>query len=192
MQCNFYTVNMHVILLIVCQNKVWFLPIQKHALHRWKGFRRIFQNLCCYMCSLILVLWLLLYQLAHSYSLLFYFNRMESKRLLKHGTWMTVKRTRGFLITVSPKNSFLWTSFQVCTFLICTWTLVYKWKKFNFLFLKLKSLHLLYLELGIISWRLNPDNWEKDENLKKIREARGYSYMVCALRLAMMIHCLMF
>ncbi|CAN6299363.1 unnamed protein product [Urochloa humidicola] len=32
-------------------------------------------------------------------------------------------------------------------------------------------------ELGIISWRLNPDNWEKDENLKKIREARGYSYM---------------
>ncbi|KAG0549459.1 hypothetical protein BDA96_01G257700 [Sorghum bicolor] len=32
-------------------------------------------------------------------------------------------------------------------------------------------------ELGIISWRLNPDNWENDENLKKIREARGYSYM---------------
>ncbi|KAF8722872.1 hypothetical protein HU200_022006 [Digitaria exilis] len=32
-------------------------------------------------------------------------------------------------------------------------------------------------ELGIISWRLNPDNWEKDENLKKIREARGYTYM---------------
>nr|CAB3494656.1 unnamed protein product [Digitaria exilis] len=30
---------------------------------------------------------------------------------------------------------------------------------------------------GIISWRLNPDNWEKDENLKKIREARGYTYM---------------
>jgi len=32
-------------------------------------------------------------------------------------------------------------------------------------------------ELGIVSWRLNPDNWENDENLKKIREARGYSYM---------------
>ncbi|KAL6641104.1 hypothetical protein ACP70R_019285 [Stipagrostis hirtigluma subsp. patula] len=32
-------------------------------------------------------------------------------------------------------------------------------------------------ELGIISWRLNPDNWENDENLKKIREARGYSYV---------------
>ena len=40
-------------------------------------------------------------------------------------------------------------------------------------------MHILYLELGIISWRLNPDNWENDENLKKIREARGYSYMVC-------------
>ncbi|CAN6307923.1 unnamed protein product [Urochloa humidicola] len=32
-------------------------------------------------------------------------------------------------------------------------------------------------ELGILSWRLNADDWEKDENLKKIREARGYSYM---------------
>lgn len=34
-------------------------------------------------------------------------------------------------------------------------------------------------ELGILSWRLNADDWENDENLKKIREARGYSYMVC-------------
>ncbi|KAL5210047.1 hypothetical protein ABZP36_005670 [Zizania latifolia] len=32
-------------------------------------------------------------------------------------------------------------------------------------------------ELGILSWRLNADDWENDENLKKIREARGYSYM---------------
>ncbi|RLN39112.1 heat stress transcription factor A-2d-like [Panicum miliaceum] len=32
-------------------------------------------------------------------------------------------------------------------------------------------------ELGILSWRLNADGWENDENLKKIREARGYSYM---------------
>ncbi|CAD6343412.1 unnamed protein product [Miscanthus lutarioriparius] len=32
-------------------------------------------------------------------------------------------------------------------------------------------------ELGILSWRLNAGDWENDENLKKIREARGYSYM---------------
>ncbi|WVZ55574.1 hypothetical protein U9M48_006215 [Paspalum notatum var. saurae] len=32
-------------------------------------------------------------------------------------------------------------------------------------------------ELGILSWRLNANDWENDENLKKIREARGYSYM---------------
>uniref|UniRef100_J3N2Q4 Acireductone dioxygenase n=1 Tax=Oryza brachyantha TaxID=4533 RepID=J3N2Q4_ORYBR len=32
-------------------------------------------------------------------------------------------------------------------------------------------------ELGVISWRLNPDNWENDENLRRIREARGYSYV---------------
>ncbi|KAJ1687055.1 hypothetical protein LUZ63_018445 [Rhynchospora breviuscula] len=32
-------------------------------------------------------------------------------------------------------------------------------------------------ELGILSWRLDADNYENDENLKKIREARGYSYV---------------
>ncbi|KAM0936597.1 putative oxidoreductase [Dioscorea sansibarensis] len=32
-------------------------------------------------------------------------------------------------------------------------------------------------ELGVVSWHLNnPDNYEVDEDLKKIREARGYSY----------------
>ncbi|GJN30363.1 hypothetical protein PR202_gb18660 [Eleusine coracana subsp. coracana] len=30
---------------------------------------------------------------------------------------------------------------------------------------------------GILSWRLNSDDWENDEKLKKIREARGYSYV---------------
>ncbi|KAF8369493.1 hypothetical protein HHK36_012698 [Tetracentron sinense] len=34
-------------------------------------------------------------------------------------------------------------------------------------------------ELGVLSWRLDADNYETDEELKKIREARGYSYMVC-------------
>ena len=45
--------------------------------------------------------------------------------------------------------------------------------------LMLKFYHLGHLELGILSWRLNADDWENDENLKKIRQARGYSYMVC-------------
>jgi 1,2-dihydroxy-3-keto-5-methylthiopentene dioxygenase len=39
--------------------------------------------------------------------------------------------------------------------------------------------HLEYPELGILSWHLSADGWENDEKLKKIREARGYSYMVC-------------
>uniref|UniRef100_G3MP97 Acireductone dioxygenase n=1 Tax=Amblyomma maculatum TaxID=34609 RepID=G3MP97_AMBMU len=32
-------------------------------------------------------------------------------------------------------------------------------------------------ELGVISWRLNGGDHETDEDLKKIREARGYTYM---------------
>lgn len=32
-------------------------------------------------------------------------------------------------------------------------------------------------ELGLLSWRLDADNYETDEELKKIRESRGYSYM---------------
>ncbi|KAM0897823.1 hypothetical protein ACQ4PT_022291 [Festuca glaucescens] len=32
-------------------------------------------------------------------------------------------------------------------------------------------------ELDVVCWRLNADDWERDENLKKIREARGYSYV---------------
>ncbi|KAG6497342.1 hypothetical protein ZIOFF_045241 [Zingiber officinale] len=32
-------------------------------------------------------------------------------------------------------------------------------------------------ELGIVSWRLNPVDYENDADLKKIREARGYSYV---------------
>lgn len=35
-------------------------------------------------------------------------------------------------------------------------------------------------ELGVVSWRLNADIYETDEELKKIREDRGYSYMVCS------------
>ncbi|KAM0988642.1 hypothetical protein FF1_012662 [Malus domestica] len=32
-------------------------------------------------------------------------------------------------------------------------------------------------ELGVLSWHLDADNYETDEELKKIREERGYSYM---------------
>ncbi|KAJ6321696.1 hypothetical protein OIU77_011717 [Salix suchowensis] len=37
----------------------------------------------------------------------------------------------------------------------------------------------LYLntELGVLYWRLNPENYENDAELKKIREDRGYNYM---------------
>lgn len=33
-------------------------------------------------------------------------------------------------------------------------------------------------EIGVLYWRLNPQNYENDDELKKIRETRGYSYMV--------------
>lgn len=36
-----------------------------------------------------------------------------------------------------------------------------------------------HVELGVLSWRLDADNYETDEELRKIREDRGYSYMVC-------------
>ncbi|KAK4478125.1 hypothetical protein RD792_017404 [Penstemon davidsonii] len=32
-------------------------------------------------------------------------------------------------------------------------------------------------ELGVLSWKLDADNYETDPELKKIRESRGYSYM---------------
>ncbi|CAD5319567.1 unnamed protein product [Arabidopsis thaliana] len=32
-------------------------------------------------------------------------------------------------------------------------------------------------ELGVLCWRLDADNYETDEELKRIRESRGYSYM---------------
>jgi hypothetical protein len=33
-------------------------------------------------------------------------------------------------------------------------------------------------DLGVLSWKLDADNPETDPELKKIREERGYSYMV--------------
>lgn len=33
-------------------------------------------------------------------------------------------------------------------------------------------------ELGVLYWHLNPKDYENDDELKKIRESRGYNYMV--------------
>ncbi|KAH7856651.1 hypothetical protein Vadar_003913 [Vaccinium darrowii] len=41
------------------------------------------------------------------------------------------------------------------------------------------SCHVNVAELGVLSWRLDADNYEADEELKKIRADRGYSYVVC-------------
>lgn len=99
---------------------------------------------------------------------------MARRRSSKHGIWMTVKRTRGFLIIASPRSSFLLINSQVCA---CP-ALILNPCDMLIDLLILKFYHLGHEELGILSWRLNADNWENDENLKKIREARGYSYMV--------------
>ncbi|XP_028751246.1 1,2-dihydroxy-3-keto-5-methylthiopentene dioxygenase 1 [Neltuma alba] len=32
-------------------------------------------------------------------------------------------------------------------------------------------------ELGVLYWKLNPNDYENDEELRKIREERGYNYM---------------
>jgi hypothetical protein len=100
---------------------------------------------------------------------------MARRRSSKLGTWMTAKRTRGFHIIVSLKSSFLLTNFLVCA---CPASILNPYDILIDL-LMLKCYLLGPPELGILSWRLNPDDWENDENLKKIREARGYSYVVC-------------
>ena len=33
-------------------------------------------------------------------------------------------------------------------------------------------------ELGVLYWKLNPIDYENDEDLRKIRQDRGYNYMV--------------
>lgn len=35
-----------------------------------------------------------------------------------------------------------------------------------------------YADLGVLYWHLNPKDYEKDEELQRIRETRGYNYMV--------------
>lgn len=33
-------------------------------------------------------------------------------------------------------------------------------------------------ELGVLYWQLNPNDYENDEELRNIRETKGYDYMV--------------
>lgn len=33
-------------------------------------------------------------------------------------------------------------------------------------------------DLGVVHWQLDPDKYENDPELEKIRRSRGYSYMV--------------
>ena len=47
-----------------------------------------------------------------------------------------------------------------------------------------------FSELGVLSWRLDADAYETDPELKKIREDRGYSYMVCQTDLYNLFVCL--
>ncbi|RZS28412.1 hypothetical protein BHM03_00062013, partial [Ensete ventricosum] len=46
------------------------------------------------------------------------------------------------------------------------------------LLLEIDHLILPPTDLGIVTWRLNAENHESDEDLKQIREARGCSFMV--------------
>lgn len=50
--------------------------------------------------------------------------------------------------------------------------------KHVFLFSFYDELLCHFSELGVLSWRLDADKYETDPELKKIREERGYSYMV--------------
>lgn len=45
---------------------------------------------------------------------------------------------------------------------------------FNLLFMRNED----YAGLGVLYWHLNPEDYENDEELQKIRQARGYNYMV--------------
>lgn len=43
---------------------------------------------------------------------------------------------------------------------------------------------MCFVELGVLYWKLNPENYENDSELGKIREERGYDYMVRELYLS--------
>lgn len=41
--------------------------------------------------------------------------------------------------------------------------------------MKLAIVHVYFAELGVLTWRVDADNYENDENVKQIRESGGYS-----------------
>ncbi|KAJ4828590.1 hypothetical protein Tsubulata_019596 [Turnera subulata] len=66
----------------------------------------------------------------------------------RHGLWMMVVKTKDYPTSVIQMSPFRWITWQEC-----------------------------YTDLGVLYWQLNPKDYENDEELKKIREARGYNYM---------------
>ena len=91
---------------------------------------------------------------------------------------MIVMKIRGFPITVSLRNLYPWINLLVS--ILDKKQLLFDHKKI-FDILVIVGSHVYLAELGVLSWRLDADNYETDEELKKIREERGYSYMVCTL-----------
>lgn len=47
---------------------------------------------------------------------------------------------------------------------------------------------MCFAELGVLYWKLNPENYENDSELAKIRDERGYDYMVRACLLSLMFN----
>lgn len=70
-----------------------------------------------------------------------------------------------------------WTNLPVCTLNVNVLQIIKHIKRFSLTALEQFNL----AELGVLSWRLDADKYETDEELKKIRAARGYSYVVCYL-----------
>lgn len=99
-------------------------------------------------------------------------HRILERKLFKHGIWMIVMQTRDCHIIKNQRSLYLWTSLLVSIFGAC----VYLTAVMEFC-TPLNHVHVL--ELGVLSWRLDADNYETDPDLKKIREDRGYSYQVC-------------
>lgn len=102
----------------------------------------------------------------------FIFCRMRGRKLYRHGTWMIVMKTNDYPITEIQRNLSRQRNLPVCTS-------VQHYQILNFKLFECTYEPLFdFAELGVLSWRLDADNYETDEKLKEIRESRGYSYTV--------------
>lgn len=91
----------------------------------------------------------------------------------RHGSWTRAKKILGCLTIAIPKSSFHWITWLVRPPSLFLFLFVY-----DFLFYLLLMGIGDYADLGVLYWHLNPENYENDEELQRIREARGYNYMV--------------